>query len=595
MRNVAGWTLLFALGLGACTSTTEPEAAVSTQKLVVNSAFDIPIISSTDQPVVVAYSSGNYLVVWLETGTSGGVIKGARIHSSDGAILDSTAITIATLSNPNQGPAVTAMGSTFLVVWGEDTFPNNKIHGVRVNASDGSVLGPSVVLSGALAATIPASITPRGSSVAITASSDKYLIGWVTTNSDGYPDSYVERVNAADLSILDATAIVLPRAGGTGSRHISPAQVSLASDGTDFKALYNAGAQLAVETRVRGSDGALLDPNGVVLCPGGGDGDGDTPPPSLAYGGTIYGASCINWIPGDNLMVAPIGCFNMGIEFDPDSSAVSYDGYEFVTAFVAVGQPYVVGNDAASSGDCREKVTSMPVHGNPPALASNGAGQTLAVGYLPSPLVSQGVFICGTGACPSLGGGGSAGAGGSAGSPGNGSSGASGSAGSSASGGAGGTPVSSGGSAGAAGTGGAGGSGGSPAGGISGTGGNAGSQAASGGTGGASAGTGGTPAEAGAGGVTTENGGTGLGGSTAPSGGAAGSEATTGGHSSAGSSNAGTTSSTAGSAGSDSGSSSCAFSPGRSERPSNRPALAGLALVGLALLRKRRGKQHARD
>ncbi|WP_224243169.1 hypothetical protein [Hyalangium gracile] len=101
-----------------------------------------PASGETQQRPAVAQGQGVYLVVWEVSSTATGSspdIVGVRVRASDGALLDSSPLPIATGASSQTEPAVAFDGTHFLVVWAESGGAPS-IQGRRVNASDGSLV-----------------------------------------------------------------------------------------------------------------------------------------------------------------------------------------------------------------------------------------------------------------------------------------------------------------------------------------------------------------------------------------------------------------------------------------------------------------------
>ncbi|WP_224249369.1 immunoglobulin-like domain-containing protein [Hyalangium gracile] len=254
----------------------------------------------------VAAGNGLSLVVWTEVVNSSPSsspsvnVIGARVRASDGAVLDTQRIAIATTGSDEVFPAVAFDGTHFLVVWNANAI----VYGARVRASDGAVLDAPRKLSviepnpyGELSHMYP-SVASDGTN---------YLVVW---SGYYYPGSGVPRpairgawVRASDGQLVDTYSPILavqsgakPRVtygGGrymvvwSGSHYTASSEIwglrldaqtrqalnplvnitsnsvdedapDVASDGNNFLVTWKRGTSLQ-QTRVRGSDGAVLD------------------------------------------------------------------------------------------------------------------------------------------------------------------------------------------------------------------------------------------------------------------------------------------------------------------------------------------------
>lgn len=99
----------------------------------------------------VASDGQNFLVVWEDARGTSSDIYGARVRASDGAVLDASGLPIRTLANNQRAPSVTSNGSTYLVVWQENSggqFDFTDLYGTRLNPADGSLLdAPALTVS----------------------------------------------------------------------------------------------------------------------------------------------------------------------------------------------------------------------------------------------------------------------------------------------------------------------------------------------------------------------------------------------------------------------------------------------------------------
>ncbi|MFP2924285.1 HYR domain-containing protein [Pyxidicoccus sp. 3LG] len=225
-------------------------------------AQGIPILAGpgTQRGVSVASDGSRFVLAWHHTTNFTNYDIHATRVGTDGVLLDATPVPLfASATNREQAPALAFDGSNFLVVWEDSAASRLNIFGARVRASDLSVLDtPPRLCSGQVN-------IERLPSVA--AGANSYLVAWADSRDPtGSTDIHGVRVRASDGVVLDATSIpisvapntqYLPRAAFDGSNFLVVWQDARnqASSGTD---VYGA--------RVRESDGAVLDPEGLPLA-----------------------------------------------------------------------------------------------------------------------------------------------------------------------------------------------------------------------------------------------------------------------------------------------------------------------------------------
>jgi hypothetical protein len=159
-RRLAMCTLMGSLAACSPTESARPEltaetgpVATSPQALTVSPEIPLPTelyIAGQNLPAVAA-ANGIYLVVRKELVNSVPGIRAVRVRASDGAVLDSTPITLEIHSYQDPSaltdPWVTSDGTNFLVIYSSFNLGSrnayNDIRGIRVRASDGAVLGTS--------------------------------------------------------------------------------------------------------------------------------------------------------------------------------------------------------------------------------------------------------------------------------------------------------------------------------------------------------------------------------------------------------------------------------------------------------------------
>jgi hypothetical protein len=237
----------------------------------------------------VGYVDGMYLVVWQDFRTPTGIYA-VRVRASDGVVLDAPAIQISANYPYGSAPAVAVDSSTFLVVWNNNDLT---IHASRVRASDGALLDGAggIVIP---AAAYPADVGCIGGTCLITFRlSDVFIYGvrmriadgqllgapFPIINQDRNSDPSVAAGNsrflvaathwvggdidlstwAALVTAVDGAVTVLPP---LATRTSHGPGTAAAFDGSNFLVAYVFQDYGVYGTRVRESDGALLDAAG---------------------------------------------------------------------------------------------------------------------------------------------------------------------------------------------------------------------------------------------------------------------------------------------------------------------------------------------
>lgn len=208
------------------------------------------------QPSIV-FDGTNHFVVWADYRSGNSDIYGARVRPSDRSVLDPTGIALITATGGPSLPRVTLAGDTYFVVWQDSrTGTGSDIYGTRVRVSDRTVLDPSG---------LPISVGPKGeTSPAVASDGESVLVAWTDNRSAGMSDIYGTRVRVEDGVLLDGTGVAL-------STHIaSQSNPAIAAYGDGYLVVWSEGQGISGSddiygARVRGSDGALLDPAGILI------------------------------------------------------------------------------------------------------------------------------------------------------------------------------------------------------------------------------------------------------------------------------------------------------------------------------------------
>jgi hypothetical protein len=156
----------------------------------------ITTVRGNDLDPAVASNGSSYLVVWTDDSSGVPHVYGARV-APDGTLLDSEAIPIVAGGNPQQYPAVRSDGDDFLVTWTLNS-TDADIYGARVTPN-GDVLDP---------AGIPICTAPTEQSrPAVAYDGIDYLVVW-SDQRNGSTDIYGARVSPSGV-VLDSSGIAI--------------------------------------------------------------------------------------------------------------------------------------------------------------------------------------------------------------------------------------------------------------------------------------------------------------------------------------------------------------------------------------------------
>jgi hypothetical protein len=198
----------------------------------------------------VASDGTNLLVAWSDTRKGNERDIFGMLVRPDGTLLDSTGIAITTARGNDVDPAVAFNGTSFLVVWTDDSSGVPQVYGARV-APDGTLLDPEAI-----------PIAAEGNSrqyPAVASDGQDFLVAWTLNSTD--VDIYAARV-ASDGTVLDPEGIPVSTASTDQSR---PA---VAYDGTDYLVVWEDGRNPSA-TDIYGARispaGAVLDSTGIAI------------------------------------------------------------------------------------------------------------------------------------------------------------------------------------------------------------------------------------------------------------------------------------------------------------------------------------------
>ncbi len=330
----------------------------------------------------VASNGSDYLVVWSDSrvSASNADIYGARVTST-GVLIDPGGLAISTSPLAQVAPSVAFDGVNYLVVWQDkrnNAITKEDIYGARV-APTGVVLD----LTGFPISTV--ALSQLKPSVAFNGTT--FLVVWEDGRAAGPADIYGSRVTTGG-TVLDAAGIALSVAQ---SDQLRP---RLASDGSSFLVVWTdkrAGVNGVYGTRV-GSDGTVVDPNGLAIAPS--VNNVTHAEPAIAFSGSNYlvawTESCrvrgqrFDPVTAQPIDAAPLNITSCG--FEHAGTTVAYgNGYYFVaTEQDPLNTSAITGNwvnavtaavtPAGSSTTVSDAAADYAV----PAVASNGSSFLVA-------------------------------------------------------------------------------------------------------------------------------------------------------------------------------------------------------------------------
>ena len=237
--------------LTGCGTTEQDSAPSSSGQALTESAFEVISGGTGDQiSPEIAHIGTIALVVWGET--SG--VRGARVDTQTGAVLDSNGIDIAA-GTPTE-IEVSASSSRFMVVW----------------EHAGGVYARAVETNGTLVANSPTPVTLTGIEPSIGSNGSQFLVAWK---------------NGTDIyaTLLDANAFAVTNGGfGVSTDAAIEGLPAVGSDGSGFLVAWN--AQEPGSSTIRGArvaaTGVVLDSAAIELAAQA------VRKPSIAHDGTSY-------------------------------------------------------------------------------------------------------------------------------------------------------------------------------------------------------------------------------------------------------------------------------------------------------------------
>lgn len=210
--------------------------------------------AAPEDRAAVAWNGTAFLVAWQRGAGSGPDIEAARV-SAAGALLDTTPLAVSSATGAQTEPAVTAMGTGFLVAWtdGRASAMDTDIYAARVDATGAVQDATGIAVSLA---------TGAQSAPAVVFDGTDALVAWSEARGTD-ADIYATRVSTAGV-VTDPAGVALSNAMGAQRAPV------LTPFGADVFAAWcdaRGGQEAVYGTRV--SAGAALDPAGIGIAQAG--------------------------------------------------------------------------------------------------------------------------------------------------------------------------------------------------------------------------------------------------------------------------------------------------------------------------------------
>ena len=282
----------------------------------------------------VAFDGASWLVAWQDSRDGEPDIYGTRV-ATDGSVLDSSGIAIASLAEDQAYPAIASDGTTFLVTWQDKRGGSFlDIYGARLSA-DGAVLDSSGIL-------ISAAVNDQ-SLPAATFDGVNYLVVWDDFRGNGTYDIYATRIDPGG-TVLDPAGIAVSR---YASQEYAPA---VAFSGSNFLTVWHDSRNSHKDIygiRV-GTDGTVLDLRQIPISTAAGSQSN----PAMASDGTNYLAVWHEWRTDSVNDIFAVRVALDGAVLDSLGIAISTAAKDQIypavaagtTGFLAVWQDYRNGN-----------------------------------------------------------------------------------------------------------------------------------------------------------------------------------------------------------------------------------------------------------
>lgn len=167
-----------------------------------------------------SYDGTNFAVVYATQGAGGFDIAGVRVDTA-GTVLDMTPISIAAGAGLQSSPVIETLGSTHLVAFHDNAAGDYDIRGQRLDASLAAVGGAINICT----------VTGNQRQPSITASSNRWFVGWHDRRVSNAEDIYAARVSSAG-TVQDSQGRLFGRSGNRQTL------ADVASDGTNYLVVW---------------------------------------------------------------------------------------------------------------------------------------------------------------------------------------------------------------------------------------------------------------------------------------------------------------------------------------------------------------------
>ena len=200
-------------------------------------------------------------------------IYGARLDSSNGALVDVAGISLCNNASAQYYPSVAFAGTAYQVVW--DDYRGAGLYGQRVNPTTGALLDGAAGAAIAGPGTIPFHVyEPR-----VFPAGTAHYVAWLDYQAEAGPGNLVGSRLSVTPSVLDAPGVALATSAN------GQTQVAVAADAANYLVVWlddRGGTRAIYAARVNGATGASRI---WILLSSGGYLEGD---PAVAFNGTAY-------------------------------------------------------------------------------------------------------------------------------------------------------------------------------------------------------------------------------------------------------------------------------------------------------------------
>ena len=344
-----------------------------------------------------AANGASFLVVWVDNRnamTTGLDLYGVRLTQT-GSVLDALPIPICTAPGNQAQPAVAANGAEYLVAWADwRNSPTNTLHsdiyGTLIS-SDGVVQAPQG---------IPICTATNDQNLpAVTALGTNFMVVWQDMRRSSMTITQIDIMGtrvSANGDVLDPTGIPVCLVSGS---HTASA---IAANGTQALAVWTDAHYNSTSTHIYGArlsaDGTLLDTNDLAICTAptlqasaavASSGEGYLVVWADSRNGSAYAPDIYGTFVDNDGLVSPTNGFPIRLAPGPQTApAVAFDGSEYVVAWQeprggSTSSYYIAGTRVGLDGTVPPglllSVDASPYDNLTPVAATAANGQFLVL------------------------------------------------------------------------------------------------------------------------------------------------------------------------------------------------------------------------